>query len=205
MYSERLENLIKAALTDGRLTEKEREILYKRAQEEGIDLDEFEMVLDARLVELSRTQGGPSPKNGKMGEVKKCPACGAIVNSFSGMCAECGYAFENIEANRSTARLSELLMKATNKREEDRIIRSFPIPMAKADLLEFISLLHGRVFSTNGTFVIEPDLWNGARKGVCYEKYCECIEKCRMSFRNDPQISHYIEEFDGRKRRGKRK
>lgn len=39
MYNERLEQLIKAALADGVVTEKERQVLYKRAQEQGIDLD----------------------------------------------------------------------------------------------------------------------------------------------------------------------
>ena len=49
MYNEKIEALIKAALADGVLTEKEKEILFKNAQAEGIDLDEFEMVLDARF------------------------------------------------------------------------------------------------------------------------------------------------------------
>ncbi|MFV0164347.1 hypothetical protein OBK04_11935 [Empedobacter falsenii] len=52
MYSEQLEKLIELALSDGELTEKEREVLYKKAQAENIELDEFEMVLDAKLFEL---------------------------------------------------------------------------------------------------------------------------------------------------------
>ena len=54
LYSEKIEGLIDAALADGVLTEKEKQILFKKAQAEGIDLDEFEMVLDARLVELEK-------------------------------------------------------------------------------------------------------------------------------------------------------
>ena len=56
MYNEQLENLINAALADGVLTEKEKQILFKRAQSMEIDLDEFEMVLDARLVELAKAE-----------------------------------------------------------------------------------------------------------------------------------------------------
>lgn len=52
MYNEKIEALIKAALADGVLTEKEKQILLKRAQAEGIELDEFEMILDARLLHL---------------------------------------------------------------------------------------------------------------------------------------------------------
>jgi hypothetical protein len=51
MYSEKLEKLIELALADGVLTEKEKQLLMKVAQAEGVDLDEFEMVLEARLYE----------------------------------------------------------------------------------------------------------------------------------------------------------
>ncbi|MDR2621389.1 MAG: hypothetical protein LBC48_02275, partial [Dysgonamonadaceae bacterium] len=51
MYSEKLENLINHALIDGVLTEKKKQILFKNAEAEGIDMDEFEMVLEARLYE----------------------------------------------------------------------------------------------------------------------------------------------------------
>ena len=54
MYNEQIESLITAALADGVLTEKEKQILFKKAEAMGIDLDEFEMVLDSRLVELKR-------------------------------------------------------------------------------------------------------------------------------------------------------
>ena len=56
MYSEQMEQLISAALADGVLTEKEKQILFKKAESLGIDLDEFEMVLDARLVELAKAE-----------------------------------------------------------------------------------------------------------------------------------------------------
>ena len=45
MYNEQIEALISAALADGVLTEKEKQILFKKAESMGIDLDEFEMVL----------------------------------------------------------------------------------------------------------------------------------------------------------------
>ena len=56
MYNEKIEQLIKSALADGVLTEKEKQVLFKNAQAAGIDLDEFEMVLDARLVELQKAE-----------------------------------------------------------------------------------------------------------------------------------------------------
>ncbi|MCR5326546.1 MAG: hypothetical protein K6E37_07365 [Bacteroidales bacterium] len=57
-YSERIEALIDAALVDGEITDKERAVLLKRAKEEGIDPDEFEMVLNARCFERNTSKQG---------------------------------------------------------------------------------------------------------------------------------------------------
>ncbi|MDR2684954.1 MAG: hypothetical protein LBB53_06200 [Prevotellaceae bacterium] len=56
MYSEKLENLINHALADGVLTEKEKQVLFKNAEAEGIDLDEFEVILEAKLYEKQQEQ-----------------------------------------------------------------------------------------------------------------------------------------------------
>jgi hypothetical protein len=52
LYDSQMEKLIDLALVDGELTEKKKQILFKRAEEKGIDLDEFEMVIDAKIFEL---------------------------------------------------------------------------------------------------------------------------------------------------------
>ena len=107
MYNEQLEQLIDAALADGVLTEKEKQILFKKAQTFGIDLDEFEMVLDARLVKLQKEQQAAAPKSNKYGDVRKCPVCGALVPSLAVSCAECGYEFTGIDASSSAQLLSK--------------------------------------------------------------------------------------------------
>ena len=95
MYNEQLEQLIDAALADGVLTEKEKQILFKKAQTFGIDLDEFEMVLDARLVKLQKEQQAAAPKSNKYADVKKCPACGSIIPPNTKVCPGCGMVFAN--------------------------------------------------------------------------------------------------------------
>lgn len=49
MFSDELEMLIDAAIADGEISEKERAILHKRAQAEGVDPDELDMIVDARI------------------------------------------------------------------------------------------------------------------------------------------------------------
>lgn len=109
MYNEKLEKLIDLALADGELTEKEKQILFKNAESEGIDLDEFEMVLDAKLFEITKrkSEKSASPKSDKLGDVKKCPACGAIAESFATKCSDCGTEFRNIEASGSVIKFFE--------------------------------------------------------------------------------------------------
>ena len=200
MYNPELEGLIDAALADGMLTEKEKQILFKKAQAMGVDLDEFEMVLDARLVKLKKAEqekaASSAPKSNKLGDVKKCPACGAMVQSYQGACPECGYAFENLEANLSSRRFSELIDKilsepipsnlSTFKTDYARMdkqnrvmqaIKNFPIPNTKADLMEFIFSLKPKI---KGDRIYSP---------AYMSKYIECLEKARIMFPNDKDFA----------------
>lgn len=177
IYSPKIEKLIKMALADGDLTEKEKQVLFKKAEEEGIDLDEFEMVLEAKLYERSQKPApvqpvqvqSAAPKSEKFGDVKKCPACGAMVQTFTTKCVECGHEFCNVEINHSIERLFEMLneVEAQSKdangllggigqvygkmflssvggdkttRRKKSIIQNFPIPTAKEDIIEFLTL-----------------------------------------------------------------
>ena len=116
LYNEQIEALIDAALADGILTEKEKQILFKKAQAEGIDLDEFEMVLDARLVELQKKQkaegGHSAPKSDKFGDVRKCPSCGALVPALAVSCPECGYEFSGVSSSSSSVTATTSLRTA---------------------------------------------------------------------------------------------
>ena len=65
MYDEKLETLITAALADGVLTDKEKQILFKKAEAMGIDRDEFELVLNGRLAKRKKEmEAQATKKNG---------------------------------------------------------------------------------------------------------------------------------------------
>lgn len=173
LYNPHLEKLIDLALADGELTEKEKQVLFKKAECMGIDLDEFEMVLEARLYERNNatsTQAvsNASPKSNKFGDIKKCPACGAIVQSFTARCVECGFEFNVSETTQSIERLFDILNAVEAESREDAtgffsslsqtmgqqmsgdggktirrkksIIQNFPVPTSKNDILEFLTL-----------------------------------------------------------------
>ena len=163
MFSKELEEVIEAALADGVLTDKERAVLHKRAQAEGVDPDELDVVIDGRLAKMKRQEDWlrPAPPkeatNQKYGNVLKCPSCGAQVVGGSALCPECGYAFSNVGANSSYEKLSAKLeaievayrhkvepfipiFGVSNKvKEKANVIRMFPVPNTRADLLEFLA------------------------------------------------------------------
>ncbi len=138
MYNPVLENLIEMALADGVLTEKEKQVLFKRAQAQGIDLDEFEMVLDAKLFERKKNGNqvnanavagstNSAPRSSKCGDVRKCPACGAMIGTFMMACPDCGYEFVGVGANSFVERFAKGLQEAVSnfeKAEDQREIRN---------------------------------------------------------------------------------
>lgn len=158
-----IEKLIDLALADGQLTDKERNVILKKATELGIDADEIEIVLEGRLHQIQANQAKPAKE--KIGNIKTCPACGASIRSMELSCSDCGHVFTNVKANSTVQKLFEELQKIehseSNKASESffdkldttgqkkrlaiatrqsSVISSFPIPNSKEDLLELISM-----------------------------------------------------------------
>jgi hypothetical protein len=81
-----IDNLINLALADGEVTDKERAIILRKAESLGIDKDEVEMILEAKLHQLKNKAVEPKKEN-----VNKCPSCGEIIHGLSQVCSSCGY------------------------------------------------------------------------------------------------------------------
>ncbi len=225
MFSKELEEIIDAALADGVLTDKERLVLHKRGQAEGVDPDELDIVLDGRLAKMKQQEDWLRPvpprnlTNQKLGDVIKCPSCGAQAIGGSAVCSECGYTFSNVAATRSVERLQEKL-EEFNRRQEERfdkhsifhnigkargtdytfrskmdIISTFPVPNTRADLLDFLTMLQDRANSTgpqNGqNRSKEEDL-----SYAYWLLYTNCINKAKLSFSKDKDFGPYFSMYD---------
>lgn len=180
MYPDELERLISLTLVDGRVTDKERTVLVRKAVSLGIDPDEFEVVLDARIHEASEkatpppAAEAPSQSN-KVGGIRKCPACGATVRGLTARCEECDHEFTDAGASSS---IHELLGKlealgapkdaaksvgeyfgrlfgedhpATVRGRRASLIRNHVLPNTKAGILEFLALGVPRARVDKGT------------------------------------------------------
>ena len=147
-----LKKLIDAAMTDGIITSKEREVITKKAAALGMDADEVDVYLDAEI--QNTEQAADMAKRDKIGPV--CPQCGKQVPPLTLKC-DCGYEFTNNHQISSVQILSEKIEKILEKplpnddekRQEEiknrdqqirDIISLFPVPNTKEDIIEFLSL-----------------------------------------------------------------
>lgn len=223
MFSKELEELIEASVADGVITEKTRAVLHKRAQAEGVDLDELDVVIDGRLSKMKKeatlhaaTQTA-SANNSKYGVVRKCPNCGAPIAAGSVKCTECGFEFVGIEANNSVTNLSKLLLEiesSSDPRSEFKeamygtsrrinqirsTITNFPVPTTKEDLFEFILFLQPKStppkFGTTTT-PAQQQLYSAYKS-----KYDECIGKAQLLFANDPMFQPLFEQYAANKKK----
>ncbi len=202
MYNEELEMLIDAALADGVLTDKEKQILFKKAQQYGVNLDEFEMVLEGRLAKVrAQRQQQAAPTPNKQRGPKKCPACGALIQSMQVKCPECGYEFHNVEANSTVKQLQQKLdeIEASAKPNSDdseddpvarrkaAVIKSCPVPNSKDDLIELLTLC-----STNYT----PNDQDNYESSAWKSKYEQVRAKAKLLLKNDPDLEQVLQETD---------
>lgn len=121
MFSKELENLIQATLEDGKLEENEKAALVKRAQKEGVDLDELEIYINSLL---QRRQRELREKNNELDEKlekkkkeafgRTCPNCGKQVPPLTLKC-DCGYEFTSSNKVSSVQELSDKIESILNE------------------------------------------------------------------------------------------
>jgi hypothetical protein len=95
LIPEELDQLIQEYLTDGVLTDKERQVILKKAESLGLDRDEIDLYLDAQVQKIDQATDAAVRKQ----KGKQCPYCGGSVPLLTDKCPHCG---ENITAEASS-------------------------------------------------------------------------------------------------------
>ncbi len=243
--SAKLDMLVESAIADGTITDLERQVLIRNAQQEGIDIDEFCVIVDARLfqkqkelkaeanahqVKMAQAQAtvavqataAPKPSN-KYGEVRKCPVCDAVIPSAGMMkCPECGYEFSGIKKESCIqdllAKLEKVEMDAPEKsggaklvsifadalnggdketKQKHTIIRTYPIPDTKGEILDFLSIAVP-LAQVKGNFFTKDNPENESHNSMqpAWRSKCEqIIIKARFLMKDDPKTLAEIEEY----------
>ncbi len=223
-----IEKLIDLALADGQITEKERNVIIKKAGELGVDADEVEMTLDGRLHQIQANQTKPSKE--KVGNIKTCPACGASINSFVVTCKDCGHEFSGGESlNGLMSQLSNLPYPQRNgifdfywqtktqniAHQRAIIIQNYEIKNTRQDLLEFLT--YSEQFlgkSVDGSSIKKPvnfflnlisslDIETVSKmveNKAVKAKVKQVISHALVSFKDDSVALNWIVEFSKRNR-----
>ena len=103
MFSQELENLIEATIADGILEDHEKAALVKRAQKEGVDLDELEIYIQSIMQKRVQNQKVQMEKETADHEKERrgnvCPHCNTPIPPMTKICPNCGQAVNSNETS----------------------------------------------------------------------------------------------------------
>jgi hypothetical protein len=215
-----LEKYIDMALVDGVIKEDEKAFLIKKADQLGVEKDEFDFILNTKIQmkqkEFQESVPPPPPppqnvsantekKSQKHGNLKKCPSCGAHVDSSSLHCKECDVEFVNISGNDIIKEIKEEIenIKKEGKKEgldkydyEDYVIentidliQNISIPNSKENLFELLSYMSGKAISSSAD--TDDDLLN-----AYHGRALEVITKLRIVSQNDENLMKQVDSIE---------
>ncbi len=222
--SPRLNSLINAAVADGEISDMERNVLIRNAQQEGVSMDEFVMILEARLYEQQQVlrarqqeadnkqkaaaavNVAPIPGRPSRPQLRKCPACGEIINDvFTTKCDKCGYDFDLTAEKSSESSWERLAAKIAEEREKDNlrtksffedllgesldaklasVVSVFPVPSGKQDLLDFFT-----------SCAPLADKLGSQLDRAYYAKAQQVLIKARVLLKNEKDLLEQMEEI----------
>lgn len=120
------------------------------------------------------------------GEIRKCPNCGEIIDSFVVNCPSCGYELRGSTATSSVQRLYWELNRAATIEQKILVIRNYPIPNAKEDIIEFMILASSNISgeADNGVF----EAW--------IAKFGQAYQKAKITLQNDSAFTQIQEIYE---------
>ena len=107
LIPEELDALIQEYLTDGVLTDKERAVILKKAEGMGLDHDEIDLYLDARIQKIDQASDTAMRRM----KSEACPYCGTPIPQLTGKCPSCGQ-FITPQASEELQEILDNLEKA---------------------------------------------------------------------------------------------
>ncbi len=214
-----IEKLIDLAIADGQITEKERNVIFKKAAEFGVDLDEVEMILDGKLHQLEANK--PKEKE-KVGNIKTCPACGASVKAFQIKCDDCGHELQNTKKSEFLMEFKVFIEKiyseqnpqskykigtkeylvdneSSKEKNISALIKSYPLPKNREDIIELLIYSYSNFESDENQKIFGINIEKPI-KDAWFSKAKQSLELLEVYGENDSQsqiiINRYRKYFD---------
>ena len=120
------------------------------------------------------------------GTIHKCPNCGEIMSSFIANCPVCGYELRDSLANNSVQQLYQEINNTLSVDQKTSIIRNFPIPNDKENILEFMILASSNISGETDKNLFEA--W--------IAKFEQAYQKAKLSLSNDSAFSQIEEIYE---------
>ena len=118
------------------------------------------------------------------GVIHKCPNCGEILNAFTSKCPACGYELRGTTAANSVKELYRNIQKAKSESEVVRLIKTFPVPNNKEDILEFMIL-------ASSNFNEEAYIEHMSEENISaawFSKIEQCYKKANLSLSSEDML-----------------
>lgn len=125
--------------------------------------------------ESNLTQQNTQRKTVYDGEIHKCPNCGEVLNSFVSICPACGFELRGKKNSDAVQQFATKLLQAETTQQKVTIIRNFPVPNTKEDILEFMILASSNIVGESNKEIFNA--W--------IVKFEQCYHKAKLSFGND--------------------
>ena len=211
MFSPELEKLIEITLADGVLTDQEKSVLIKKANEEGVDIDQLDVYIQYLMQQRKEEEIKKAEErkaNETMGDVKKCPMCGAAYVVGSLVC-ECGHIFEVTVQSNAYVKFTQEVQKMIGKVDNGPLggitgntlktlnmvstfISNYPVPNNRIDLLEFLLNLQN-IGNPKGRKMVSYDM---DFSYYYWQLYTNCINKAKVYFASDKDFQPSFQFYD---------
>jgi hypothetical protein len=109
-----------------------------------------------------------------------CPQCGAFINSFTGKCPSCGTEFFGLKASDSIIQFSEKMSGLSSPQQKIDLIKTFPIPNTKEDIMEYMLLA-----SSNIGYVAKDNPIDKEYENAWVTKFMQGYQKAKLVFSED--------------------
>ena len=221
MYSQEIEELIDIITENGVYTERERNILHRRATAEGIDVDEIDFIVSSRIAKKNKIPQSPKPQatptvpppvgvqmvspaaSSHNTRIRTCPSCGNLVGPSEKRCRECGFTMidntPSIYHEKLINKIDQIRRKYENRKKNlfKSLISKDPMVVELEDAIRSFPTPSVREDLLDFMLYLNSLIENGDYESEVMEayedKYNECCAKAKILFPGDSQINIIIQ------------
>ena len=139
-------------------------------------------------VQGKQETNGEQRKQSFEGEIKKCPNCGQPLESFSTKCSSCGYEIRGAQVSDSVKEFSRQISTITDEDQRIMLVRNFPIPNTKEDILEFMILASTNLKYKANNNNLDEALTGKKEADAWMAKLDQCYRKAELMLVDDPSF-----------------